>query len=277
MTPLPLVERSKEEIARAIEKRVRTVEGVRECTKPSIRLTGKRVRVAVSVSLDSNLEFERTHRIGLTIEREVKKLLPNARIVIRTGPFHSNLEETWELVRKAAEDVPGTRWVSNIHLQKIAGRLALDLVLEVGANMTIKQTQGVSQELEKRIRAIIPSLAEVNVCAETALDRISRERTGVGTELQSYVVHVAKRFPEIRNVHRIKVRRVGDDLYLILECLFDPDLKVKKATALSNELERLLRTAYPEITHIIIKKECLDSSGSREVDRTRQVITRQGG
>jgi divalent metal cation (Fe/Co/Zn/Cd) transporter len=55
---------------------------VRDCSKPSVRLTGKRVRVEVSVSLDSNLEFERTHRIGLGIEREVKKLLPNARVII---------------------------------------------------------------------------------------------------------------------------------------------------------------------------------------------------
>jgi len=267
LTPLPLVERSEEEIARAIEKRVQTVKGVRDCSKPSIRLTGKRVRVEVSVSLDSNLEFERTHRIGLSIEREVKKLLPNARVIIRTEPFQSHLEKTWNLVRKVAQEVPGIRGLSNIHLQEIAGRLTLDLMLEVSANMTIKQTQEVSQELEKRIRAIIPNLAEVNVHAETALDRISRERAGADTELKWYVAHVAKRFPEIRNVRGIKVRRVGGDLDVIIQCVFDPDLRVRKATELSNELGRLLRTAYPEVAHIIIKKECVDSSGGRKADR----------
>lgn len=266
MTPLPLVERSKEEIARAIEKRVRSMKDVRDCSKPSVRLTGKRVRVEVSVSLDSNLEFERTHRIGLAIEREVKKLLPNARVIIRTKPFQGHFENTWNIVRNVAQEVPGIRWVSNIHLQEMAGRLTLDLMIEVSANMTIKQTLEASQELERRIRAIIPRLAEVNVHAETALDRISRERAGGDTELKLYVVYVAKRFPEIRNVRGIKVRRVGGDLDVIIECVFDPDLRVRKATELSNELGRLLRTAYPEVAHIIVKKECVGSSGSRKAD-----------
>lgn len=260
--PLPLVERSEEEIARAVQKRVRSIKEVRDCSKPSVRLTGKRVRVEVSVSLDSNLEFERTHRIGLNIEREVKKLIPDTRLIIRTEPFQSHLEETWDLVRKVGQEVPGVRGLSNIHLQEISGKITLDLVLEVGANMAIKQTREVSQEVEKRIRRIIPNLAEVNVHPETALDRISRERSGVDTDLKWYVVHVAKRFPEIRNVRGIKVRRVGGDLNVIIECVFDPDLRVRKATKLSNELGRLLRTAYPEVAHIIIKKECLDSSGT---------------
>jgi len=267
LTSLPLVERSEEEIARAIEKRVRTVKGVRGCSKPSIRLTGKRVQVEVSVSLDSNLEFERTHRIGLAIEREVKRLLPNARVIIRTKPFQGHFENTWNIVRKVGQEVPGIRGLSNIHLQEMAGGLMLDLMIEVSANMTVKQTQEASQELEKRIGKIIQNLAEVNVHAETALDRISRERTGVDTELKWYVVHVAKRFPEIRNVRGIKVRRVGGDLDVIIECLFDPDLRVRKATKLSNELGRLLRTSYPEVAHITIKKQCLDSSGSRKADR----------
>ena len=67
--PLPLVERSQEEIARAIEKRLRSMKDVRDCSKPSVRLTGKRVRVGVSVALENNLGFERTHIVEFSIER----------------------------------------------------------------------------------------------------------------------------------------------------------------------------------------------------------------
>ena len=237
--------------------RVKTIDEVRACGLPGVRLSGKRIRVELSISLDRNLEFYRTHQVALKIERTVKSILPNARVIIRTEPYQSNLEKPWNLVRKIAEGVPGTRGVTDLHVQEVDGRLTADLAVEVSANMTMKQAHKIALDVEKRIRGIDPSISEVNVHAETVLERISREATGADTELKWYIAHVARRFPGIKSVQGIRIRKVGNDLQVLLRCQFDPSLNVRKATEFSNELEKTIRDAYPDVARIIIKKEAI--------------------
>jgi len=256
-SPIPLIERSEKEIAQAIMNRVKTTADVRDCSQPSVRLSGKKIRVELSISLDRNLEFYRTHQIGLKIEREVKTILPGARVIIRTEPYQSNLEKTWNLIRKITEDVPGTRGVTNMHLQEVNGNLTADLAIEVSANITVKQAHRIALDVENRIRRINPTLSEINVHAETALDRILREATGADTELKWYVAHVARRFPGIKSVQRIRVRKIGNDLQVLLRCQFDASLNVRKATEFSKMLEKTIRDAYPDVTRIIINKEAI--------------------
>ena len=253
-SPLPLVERSEDEIARAIVERVQSIKDVRGVGRPMLRLSAKRVRVELPVSLDENLGFEHTHEVGLRIEREVRKIIPRARVILRTEPLKSNLENTWNLISKITERIPGTRGVTNVHLQKVDGHLAVDVNVEVSANMTLKQAYAVSQEVEKRIKASDPDIAEVSVHVETASDRLGRESTGTSTELKLYIAHVARRSPEIKKLYGVRVRRIGDSIYIVLRCRFAEHLKLEKAADSSSELERLLRSMYPKISQIVIKK-----------------------
>jgi divalent metal cation (Fe/Co/Zn/Cd) transporter len=60
-------------------RNVKAIEGVRDCRQPLVRITGKRIRVVLPISVDSNLRLENIHRIALKIEGKVKKLnLANA-------------------------------------------------------------------------------------------------------------------------------------------------------------------------------------------------------
>ena len=222
--------------------------------RPRLRLSAKRVRVELPVSLDENLGFEHTHEVGLRIEREVRKILPYARVILRTEPLKSNLENTWNIISKITERIPGTRGITNIHLQKVGAHLTADVNVEVGANMTFKQAYAISQEVEKRIKASNPNISEVSVHLETASDRLGRESTGTSTELKLYISHVARRSPEIKKLYGVKVRRIGNGLYIVLRGRFAENVKMRKTSESSNELERSLRSMYPNISQIVIKK-----------------------
>jgi len=249
------VERSEEEIAQIIRKRVESIKDVRRYHQLSVRMTGKRFYVEMHVLLDSNLRFEDTHKIASKIEREVKNVVPNARVTIHTEPVGGGRESVWRQIKEASEEVPGSRGVHNIHVQEIDGKLYVDLHLEVSANMTVKQAHDVSEQVESKLRAANPNIAEVTVHMETASERIYRELTGVETDLESYIEHVAERFPEIKRVHGIEVRKVGDSLHVVLRCYFDPNINMKKAHEISNSLEREIRSAYPQIARIDVHEE----------------------
>jgi len=253
--PLPLVERSEKEIAQIIRKRVETIKDVRGYHQLSVHMTGKRFYVEMHILLDSNLRFEDTHKISSNIEREVKKVVPNARVTIHTEPLGASRESIWRLVKETAEKVPGSRGVHNIHIQEIDGKLCIDLHIEVSANMTVKQAHDVSEQVESRIKVVNPNISEVTIHMESASERISRELKGAETELESYIEHVAERFPEIKLVHGIEIRRIGDSLHVVLRCHFDPNINMQKAHEISNSLEREVKSAYPSIARIDVHEE----------------------
>jgi divalent metal cation (Fe/Co/Zn/Cd) transporter len=253
--PLPLVERSKEEIVRAITRRVERVKGVKGCSELNVRVVGKRFDVSMLVLLDSSLSFGGAHGVALDVEKEVKSLIPNSRVSVDTEPFGDDRESVWRLVKETAEGTAGSRGVHNIHVQRIDGKLCVDLHLEVSANMTVKEAHRVADQVEKRMKAADPDVSEVTVHIESASDRISRELAGIETELESYVEHVAKRFPEIKEVHAIRVRRFGDAVHLVLHCTFDSGLSIQRAHELSSALESAIKKAYPNVARIDIHEE----------------------
>jgi divalent metal cation (Fe/Co/Zn/Cd) transporter len=253
--PIPLVERSEKRIAETIRRKVEAIKTVRGIRQLSVRVSGKRLDVDMVVLLESNLEWDQAHRISLGVEREVLSEFPNARVTVNTEPFGDNWQSIWKLVKDTAEGTPGSRGVHNIHIQKIGGKLCIDLHLEVSANMTVKQAHDVADQVERNIRKADSDISEVTVHIESASDRISRELTGVEAELESYVEHVAERFPEIKAVCNVEIRRFGNTAHLVLRCRFDPNLSIEKAHEISSQLEKEIRTAYPSITRIDIHEE----------------------
>jgi len=205
--PLPLVERSEEEIAETIRRKVEAIKGVRGCRQINVRMSGKRFDVEMLVLLDDNLGWEDTHRIALDVEKEVMSDFPNARVMIHTEPVGNSRENIWERVKNIAEGTPGSRGVHNIHIQRIDKKLCVDLHLEVAANMTVKQAHDVADQVESKIKAANSNISEVTVHIESAPERTSRELARIETELESYVEHVAKRFPEIKEICEVRVRK----------------------------------------------------------------------
>ena len=253
--PLPLVERSKEEIAEAVKKRIETVNGVKGVGELDVRVSGKRLDVNALVLVDSNLTWEETHRVALAAERVVMSEYPDARVVINTEPSGIDAKSVWKLAKDVADAVPGSRGVHNVHVQRIDQKLYVDLHLEVSANLTVKQAHEIADQVEKKMKSTNSNISEVNVHIESASERVSREMSRVETELVSFVEHIAKSFPEVKDIRDINVRRVGNSTHLVLRCRFDPDLSIEKAHKITGRIEKEIRDAYPEITRIDIHEE----------------------
>jgi divalent metal cation (Fe/Co/Zn/Cd) transporter len=252
--PVPIVGRSEKEIADMIRKRVEAIRGVQNYDQLGARMTGKRFEVDMLVSLDDNLKFEDVHKIASTIERAVKEIVPNARVTINTESL-SGRKSIWKTVKKIAEEVPGSRDAHNIHVQYINGKLCVDFHLQVSEGMTVKQAHKVSDQVERKLRAANPSFSDIDIHIESASDRLSRDLTGVDTGLESYIEHIAKSFPEIKRVHAIKIRRIGENLHVDLRCHFDPNMRIEKADELSSQLENAIKKEYPQVERIDIHEE----------------------
>ena len=252
---LPLIERSEKEIANAIKRRVQSLNDVKNCHQISVRTIGKKYDVDMHVSLDRNLKFEEVHRIASNVEREVKTLLPNARVTVHTEPVGSNRHDLWRLVKDVAEGEPGSRGVHNIHVQEVDGKTYLDFHLEVAANIGVKQAHEIADQVERKIKEANNIISGITVHIESASDIISRESTEVGADIKRYIEDAARRFPEIKDVKGIIVSRVGYSFHVVLKCYFDPNLSMEQTHAVSNNFEEFIKNAYPNISRIDVHEQ----------------------
>lgn len=253
--PLPIVNRSEENIIENIRRKVESIKDVKGCRQLKVRLSGKRLDVDMLVLLNANLGWKDTHRISAEVEQAVINEFPSARVTVHTEPVGNNQEQIWKLVKDVADGTPGSRGVHNIHIQRIRRELCIDLHLEVSANMTVKQAHDVADQVEKKIKAADSNISEVTVHIESASDQISRELAGVETELESFIEHLAQQFPEIKDVCGVRVRRFGNILHLVLRCRFESSLSIEKAHEISSKLEKEIKNAYPDITRIDVHEE----------------------
>lgn len=253
--PLPLVERSEREIAADIKKRVERLQDVRSCHQVSVRMIGRRYDVIMHISLDNNLKFEDVHKIASEVETEVRSIIPNARVTVHTEPVGSNRNDLWKLIKNVAEGVSGSRGVHNIHIQEVDGKQYVDLHLEVAANMTVKEAHETADQVEKKLREANPKISEITVHVETASDQILRELTDGEVGMKWYIEHVARSFPEVKDVQRIEIRKIGDSLHLEFKCYFDPNISIQQAHIVSINIEKAIKSVYPNIERIDIHQE----------------------
>jgi len=250
------LEQSPKRIAQIIKRKVEALKDVKGCHKVSVRTTGKRSDVSVHVSLDGRLSFQDVHRVASNVEGEVRRVLPKAKVTVRTEPLGHAREDVRTFVKKVADWFPGSRGVHNIHVQKIDGKLCVDAHLEVSANMTVRQAHEISDQIEKKLRAANPNISEITIHAESASgDRISRELNEDDTELKWYIERAAKRYNEIRRVHGIKIRRAAAGRHLVFRCQFEPNVRMKRAYGITIDLEKTIKAAYPDIARIDIHEE----------------------
>jgi divalent metal cation (Fe/Co/Zn/Cd) transporter len=256
--PIPLVEPSEREAVRQIRRRIESIGDVRACKDVRMSFTRKKPYVYIDVWLKGNPGYEGIHRISSYIEAEVRSVVPNARIGIRSEPTGGvEPKNIWALVKKIAEEEPGSRGAHNIHFQDLGGKLGVDFHLEVSSGMTVKQAHELSARIEKKLMEANLGICEVVIHEESVSELISSERSGHGTEIRWYLEHVLLKFPGVRLVHPPTIRQMGEKFHVILRIAFDPGTKIEETSDVSSRLDAAIRGGYPTITRVDIVLEPL--------------------
>ena len=254
--PIPLVERSERETARTIKRRIASLDEVAECEEVTMGFTRKKPNIHFHVVLRGNPNFEDTHIICSKIDREVRKLVANARVVIHSEPAGTkDTTEVWKLVKKIADSEPGSRGVQNIHLKKAGGNLGVDIKLQVGERVAKDQADEIERRVVQKLRSADPRILEVVIHRDSVAHLVFSEQWGHGTELASYVEHLAKRFPELAWVGPLTSKRMTDGLHLVDRVAFRPGTTSETIARISSELGTALKNAYPEIVRAEIVEE----------------------
>jgi ferrous-iron efflux pump FieF len=88
--------------------------------------------------------------------------------------------------------------------------------------------------------------------ARQALDMLMDRE--LPAEKRAYIRRLALEHPKARNVHDMRTRRAGSDVFIELHLELDGDLKLEAAHAITHEVEGRIRKAFPE-ADIIVHQE----------------------
>ncbi len=240
----------RDEVAHAIH-----VPGVLEVVRVRVRQSGPEafVDAALTISRDTSLEAARD--IVAKAEAAVRQIRPQADVVVEVRPVATQDEDQITAVRMLA-----TRMglgVHSIRIYELGGRRTIELHLEVRETLDIRAAHNQASEFERSLRRALPGLGEVITHIEpvgegTATQVATREEEQQINKVLAQVLqeHKLQWLP-----HHVRVYRVQEQLAVSFHCQFNSGVSITEAHALTELVERELRTRVPAIRRVIIHGE----------------------
>jgi len=231
------------------------VEGVLGVGQVRVRRSGPVFFVDMTVDVDRDLPFERTHSIADAVEARVQSIAPGADVVVHTDPREVERETMARRIRAVA--YRNQMAVHNIGLHEDRGRVFVDLHLEVDDHLSLQQAHEMASHIEKDLRQDMSEIEQVYVHLES-------RGTGIGdgldiTPRESELVDKVKRLTDEiagpSRCHNVRVLRHGEKMSVSLHCHFEQELSIIQIHDLTSRIEERLKKNIPELDRCVVHAE----------------------
>lgn len=230
------------------------MEGVLDVDRVRIRRAGNRYFADVSVALPHNATFRRSEQIASSVTGAVQAVLPNADVTVHSFPRLSAAETIFDKIRTVA--ARNNFNVHDVSVQELGGKLHVEQHLELDEKLTLKEGHDIVTQLEAEIRAGVPEIDSILTHIESEPNTIeSGDEVLRDAKLEKKLRKVVGEFPEIFDVHEIKVKKVRDLLYLSCHCTMADELPLSRVHDISTALEIRFKQESPELFKVLIHTE----------------------
>jgi cation diffusion facilitator family transporter len=250
-----LLDRAPDGLPQELREAAAGVEGVLGVGQVRVRRSGPVFFVDLTVDVDRNQSFERTHSIADAVEVRVQSIAPGADVVVHTDPREVEREALAKRIRAIAyrNQMP----VHNIGLHDDRGHLFVDLHLEVDDHLSLQQAHEMATHIEGDLSREIPDIEQVYVHLES-------RGTGIGDGLDvthrehALVEKIKSLTDEIAGpsrCHNVRVLRHGEKMSVSLHCHFEKDLSIMQIHDLTSRIEVSLKEKIPELDRCVVHAE----------------------
>jgi cation diffusion facilitator family transporter len=242
------------DIRAQITDHVGTVDGVIDVDRVRLRKAGNRYFADVSVGLAHNATFQRSEQVAANVTGAVQAVLPNADVVVHSFPRRSAHENVFDKIRAVA--ARNNFNVHDVSVQQLAGSLHVEQHLELDEHFSLKQAHDIVTALEAEIRAGVPEISSILTHIESEPNTIeSGDEVMKNSKLEKTLRKVVTEFPEIMDLHEIRLKKVRDLVYLSCHCTMADDLPLSRVHDISTALEIRFKQEAPELFKVLIHTE----------------------
>jgi cation diffusion facilitator family transporter len=233
---------------------VSRVDGVLEVDRVRIRRAGNRYFADLAVGLGRNMTFQRSEQLADSVTSAVHSILPDADVMVRSVPRPQHTENIFDRIRAVA-----TRHNLNVHdvsVQDLGGSLHVEQHVELDERLSLKEGHDLVTALEAEMRSDVPEISSIltHIESEPATiepgDEVMRDAA-----LERRLKALARKFPEIQDVHEVRVKRVRDRLYVSCHCTMSDDLPLSRVHDVQTALEIRFKQDAPNLFRVLIHPE----------------------
>jgi cation diffusion facilitator family transporter len=249
-----LLDAAPAEVRSKLISAVSRVDGLLEVDRVRIRRAGNRYFADLSIGLSRNVTFQRSEQVSDAVTEAVHNILPDADVVVHSVPRALNTENIFDRVRAVA-----TRNNFNVHdvsVQDLRGSLHVEQHLELDERLSLKEAHDRVTVLESEIRRDVPEISSILTHIESEPATIEPGDEMVrDARLEKRLKAIAAEFPEILDMHDMRIKRVRGRLYVSCHCTMSDDLPLTRVHDISTQLEIRFKQEAPELFRVLIHPE----------------------
>lgn len=219
-----------------------------------IRLSGNRYFADLTVGLPRNLSFQRTEQLKEQVADSVRRVLPDADVMVNVVPRTGGSESIFDRVRAVA--ARHNLSVHDLSVQLYEGKLHLEQHLELPESLTLRDAHVQVTAIETETRADVPEIETILTHIESERGTIEREsRRSHDSAVERDLRRIADEFPDILDVHDIVVSTAQERLQISCHCTLPDDRSMSDVHALITALEDRVKAEMPQIARVFIHPE----------------------
>jgi cation diffusion facilitator family transporter len=145
--------------------------------------------------------------------------------------------------------VEGVEKIDRIRVRESGPRIFVDITIFINNMLPLEVAHGVTESVTKKIQVAVPD-SDVVVHAEP----LTLESSSLVTNIRAEALN----FPDIKNIHNIRVFEIDNKLHIDFHIETEGDLSMSKAHELSNRLEERIKLLDDSITSVASHIEPID-------------------
>jgi divalent metal cation (Fe/Co/Zn/Cd) transporter len=180
---------------------------------------------------------------------------PDADIVVHTEPCADHGESIIERIRMVVSR--NSLDAHNIMVQDTAGKMCVDLHLEVDDDLSLHEAHDRANRIEREVRAEIAGISHVEIHMEPRTVEMGfyLDVTAQETLLTEKIRETADRIVGSPCCHEVRLRRKGDILIASLHCTFEDEVSITQAHNMATHIEARLQVEIPLLERVLVHAE----------------------
>lgn len=240
---------------RSLTRLVESLPGVVAVERIRLRSVGNKSFADVAVDVPRTFSFDQITTIREAIGSALSGDLGDAEVSSTCRPVIVDDETLRDRVSLAASRVHIP--VHHITIQHLGGRMAISLDFEVAGAMPLGEAHLEATRLERAIRAEVGNDVEVETHIEPLHPDLvpGADRPADEVAALMAVLRLAAEANGVTDVHNVRVRELGEGVFVAFHCRFPSTLALAEVHKRSDAVERAARAAFPAIQRIVSHSE----------------------
>jgi cation diffusion facilitator family transporter len=234
------------------------IPGVLSVDRLRTRRSGSGYFADLTLAMPRNLTFQRSEQITFAATEAIQRVLPDADVVVHPVPTATLAESIHDRVRAVA--ARANLSIHDVSIAQYDNALHLELHLELDENFPLSHAHDIVTFLEGEIMREVPEIATILTHIESEPSTIEHPATierdrEKARQLSHILRNVAATFPEVLDIHDIRVTNHHDRIQVNCHCTLPDELPMARVHQVITALENAYKLAAPDVSRLLIHPE----------------------